>query len=145
MRKGFTLIELMIVIIIVGVLATIGIVQYQAAVEKSRGAEAKSVIGYLRSQCAAKYMEDGNTANCNETNLNIGGSAGNIPGPALADCNTTNFFYYDVTTNTGSNFVVTAHRCSASGKTPNNSGGGTVTLTTDFSSGGDVWSTTGGY
>jgi len=45
--KGFTLIELMIVIIIIGVLATIGIVQYQAAVEKSRGAEVQINTGFF--------------------------------------------------------------------------------------------------
>ena len=56
MKRGFTLLELMVVIIILGVLATLGVMQYQAAIEKSRGAEARQVIGQLRSQCAAYYM-----------------------------------------------------------------------------------------
>ncbi|MBU0504178.1 MAG: prepilin-type N-terminal cleavage/methylation domain-containing protein, partial [Candidatus Omnitrophica bacterium] len=49
MKRGFTLLELMIVIIIVGVLATLGITQYQTAIERARGAEARQVISQLRS------------------------------------------------------------------------------------------------
>ena len=64
MRKGFTLIEIMIVIIIVGILATMGIVQYTKAIEKARGAEAKNFLGSLRSQCGAIYLENSDTATC---------------------------------------------------------------------------------
>ncbi|MBU0549165.1 MAG: type II secretion system GspH family protein, partial [Candidatus Omnitrophica bacterium] len=82
--KGFTLLELMIVIIILGVLATLGVMQYQAAIEKSRGAEARQVIGQLRSHCAALYMANGNTTGCTVGNLGISSAAtiedGKIPG-----------------------------------------------------------------
>ncbi|MBU0547795.1 MAG: prepilin-type N-terminal cleavage/methylation domain-containing protein, partial [Candidatus Omnitrophica bacterium] len=36
MRKGFTLIELIVVIIIVGILASVGMTQYTKVVEKGR-------------------------------------------------------------------------------------------------------------
>ena len=148
MRKGFTLIELMIVIIIIGVLATIGIVQYQAAVEKSRGAEAKSVIGYLRSQCASIWMENGNTTLCDAAHLNLGTASGNLPS-TNACTPATNFFWYAVS-NTGAtnNATFTATRCIGGvGKAPSGTAAtaGTVVLTVDYGAGKDTWSSTGGY
>ncbi|MDD5130223.1 MAG: prepilin-type N-terminal cleavage/methylation domain-containing protein, partial [Candidatus Omnitrophica bacterium] len=45
MKKGFTLVELIIVVIIVGILASIGLTQYNKVVEKSRAAEARMILG----------------------------------------------------------------------------------------------------
>lgn len=46
--RGFTLLELVVVMIIVGVLATLGMSQYGRTVERSRQAEAISILGALR-------------------------------------------------------------------------------------------------
>ena len=143
MKRGFTLLELMVVIIILGVLATLGVMQYQAAIEKSRGAEARQILGQLRSSCAAIYMAEGSTDNCDEGNLRVGADNDMIPDT----CRATHYFSYAVTTNSGDQLVVEGTRCATGdgGKSPDADTAHTLELDTDYAAGTDTWTSTGGY
>ena len=126
-RWGFTLIELVIVIIIIGILAALGFTQYAKVVEKGRTAEAKIVLGSLRAAEQTNYLEK--AAYVTAADLSVG---------APTTCATTHYFSYDCTT-AG---LCTATRCTAGGKTPNFVGTAyTVTLTTDTG----IWGGTAGY
>ncbi len=48
MQKGFTLLELLIVVIIIGILAGLAVPNFFRAVERARWAEAKQILGPLR-------------------------------------------------------------------------------------------------
>ena len=48
-RKGFTLVEVLIVVIIIGILASIGIPQFAASIEKAKGGEARAGLGHLQT------------------------------------------------------------------------------------------------
>lgn len=142
MKNGFTLLELMVVIIILGVLSTLGVLQYQAAIEKSRGAEARIVLGLLRNQCAAMYMANKSTTACGEQNLRIGLENDMIP----QTCRGTHFFSYKVDSNIGDALSVTATRCiGLTGKQPGADSAHTLTLSVDYAAGTDIWTSTGGY
>lgn len=143
MRRGFTLLELMVVVIILGVLATLGVMQYQAAIEKSRGAEARQIIGQLRSQCAAIYMAEQATTNCTNPNLRVGIGSDMIP----SDCSgTTHFFSYSAQNQGGDTINFIATRCLAgTGKIPGAATAGNLTLAIDYATGTDTWTSTGGY
>lgn len=57
MKKGFTLLELLIVVIIIGVLATLAIPNFLRAAERARWAEAKSILGTLRGSQIRYYAQ----------------------------------------------------------------------------------------
>lgn len=49
MKKGFSLLELMIVVVIIGILAAAGLPLYQEYVKKSRTSEAKNALGDIHT------------------------------------------------------------------------------------------------
>jgi prepilin-type N-terminal cleavage/methylation domain-containing protein len=59
-KKGFTLLELIIVIIVIGILASIALPRYLRVAERSRMAEGKSILGTLRGAQLRYQAEHGN-------------------------------------------------------------------------------------
>ena len=105
MRRGFTLLELVVVVIILGILATLGFTQYTKMVEKGRTAEAKMILGQIRTAEAA-YIQQYGVFTSDITALSV---------EAPTACAATHYFSYSVNLTTG-----TGTRCSAgAGKTPN--------------------------
>lgn len=56
-RRGFTLLELMIVVVVLGILASVAVPQYLKTVEKAHISEALSMLGQIRSAEARYYAE----------------------------------------------------------------------------------------
>lgn len=59
MKKGFTLMELIIVVIIIGILAMIGLPQYFKVTERGKAAEAFTTLGVLRN-AQIRFASEGN-------------------------------------------------------------------------------------
>ncbi len=55
---GFTLIELMIVIVVIGILATLAVPKYMTVTRKAKESEAKLVLSQLHSLQEAYYREN---------------------------------------------------------------------------------------
>jgi prepilin-type N-terminal cleavage/methylation domain-containing protein len=62
MRKGFTLIELMVVILMVGILAAVSIPLMQGRVDSAKWSEANAMAGTVRSAVLAYFAETGSSA-----------------------------------------------------------------------------------
>ena len=61
MRKGFSLIELLVVVLIMGILASVAMPQYFKSVEKPRAGEAVEYLKSLHSAYERIYMQNGGT------------------------------------------------------------------------------------
>src|SRR3989338_910483 len=57
MRKGFTLLEVLIVVIIIGILAAIALPQYMSTIEKARSAEAVAQLGSFRAAMERRWYD----------------------------------------------------------------------------------------
>lgn len=73
-QAGFTLIELMIVVAIIGILAAVAIPAYSDYTVKAKIANALSSAGSLKTAVALCGQENGDVANCNTAN-----GAANLP------------------------------------------------------------------
>jgi type IV pilus assembly protein PilE len=138
MKRGFTLLEILITIIIVGVLATLGLTQYNKVVERARGSEARQILGQLRGMCAAFWMETNDVSVCAVAD---GGTNGNMSVSTTdgipSSCRASHYFKYLVTKTDVNNAVFNATRCKGSGKTPDYTGSDApwAALNVNFTSG----------
>lgn len=133
LKQAFTLLELIIVIVIVGVLATLGMISYRTTIEKSRGAEAKANLSLLRKMQFAYYLEyDRYSSGGIITELGLPAGIG-------YDCSALgeeHYFKYRCL----ANGTCYAYRCITGGKPPPSGTGYSIYLTTI-----GVWGGTAGY
>jgi len=107
--KSFTLVELIIVVIIVGILASLGLTQYSNVVEKSRLAEAKVRIRVMRNFAYEYYLNNGSMSGSTNADMGVDNT-----------CSSTDFYRYGI--NPSSTWVnLIATRCPTGGKPPNTS------------------------
>jgi len=109
--RSFTLLELIVVIIIIGILASLGFGQYTSVIEKARAAEARMNLSTLR-QLQVGYYHDKNKY----TAVSYFGLG--LPDNLSYDCvNDRYYFNYFCATDAGTCYAL---RCESGGKDPNN-------------------------
>jgi type IV pilus assembly protein PilE len=96
MQKGFTLVELMIVVVIVGILASIGLPAYGNYVLRGKLTEAQTELAGMRVKLEQYYQD---------TRTYVGGCAAGTVAPLPTG---TKYFTYSCPTLTASAFTVTA-------------------------------------
>jgi prepilin-type N-terminal cleavage/methylation domain-containing protein len=117
LKKGFTLLELIVVIIILGILATLGYTQYTRMVEKGRISEVVITFHSMRDCAIAHYIEYGTVATMSNADFGLGSDSTSIP----TSCVSTNYFSYGWSTppgDTSKRIALLADRCTSGGKTP---------------------------
>jgi prepilin-type N-terminal cleavage/methylation domain-containing protein len=90
-QKGFTLIELMIVVAIVGILAAVAIPQYSNYQSRARASATVNDLASYKMAISSCIQENGGIANC---------AAGTNGIPAIAPTTNTAGLTYDATTGT---------------------------------------------
>ena len=90
-RKGFTLIELMVVILIVGILAAVAIPLMRGRIDAAKWSEGKAMIGTIATAIRAYGAEkgDGVVGDWPPTLVKLGFVAGDLTGTYFTDADFT--------------------------------------------------------
>ncbi len=81
--SGFTIVELLIVIVVIGILAALVVTTYNGIQQKARDTERKTDINAIHSQVEAYQAQNGkypSLAQINETGANAGWRSANLKG-----------------------------------------------------------------
>jgi type IV pilus assembly protein PilA len=79
-RKGFTLIELMVVILIVGILAAVAIPMMRGRIDSAKWSEGKSIMGTIATAIRVHVAEKGAAYSSPPTLAQLGFSANDLDG-----------------------------------------------------------------
>ena len=112
------MLEIIIVILVLGILAALGMASYSRWIEKGRAAETKTILGQLRQSQRSYYLQNGDYA----------ASLDSLEVVLPTVCDSQHFFMYSTAGNIG-----TALRCTTGGKYPDSSTLYTININYDTS------------
>ena len=69
-NQGFTLVELMVVVVIVGILSAVALPNFLKQTDKAKATEAKQNIASTLKQAQAQFVEDGQNPKTGATDMN---------------------------------------------------------------------------
>lgn len=119
-QKGFTMVELMVVVVIVGVLAAVAVPMYSKYVKNARVSEATSKIGEIITASKAWAVENPS-------------ASGNPVWPSgatgIVDLTQTDLFTYAISSGGGGNASTSALTITATGRSGLKMAGVTVSIT----------------
>ena len=125
-KRGFTMLELLMVVIIIGILATLAVPQYMGFIEKARAAEAISTIGAIRTAESLYKLETGSYTTA-ITSLGI----------TIPTAGASTYWTYNMSSAGDASFSVTATRTSK--KAASSVVGQTIVMTWSDTT-GESWS-----
>jgi len=96
-KKGFTLIELMVVILIVGILAAASVPLMRGRIDSAKWAEANAMAGTIQSAARVYFAEKGSIATTTSM-TDLGFESGDLTGTYF---DSSDFSITDVNTSTG--------------------------------------------
>ncbi len=119
---GFTLVELLVAIAIIGIMATLAIPRLTPQTERARSAEAVSILGAIRQGEESYFLENGVYQPLAAADPQATWNLIGMDNPTL----TARYFVYLVTTTNAPAFTATATRNNTNDT--NNNNGRTITL-----------------
>ncbi|MEK9196497.1 MAG: type II secretion system protein [Patescibacteria group bacterium] len=138
-QKGFTIVELLIVIVVIGILAALVVTTFSGIQQKARDKERQTDIGALHSQLEAYYAQNGsypaiaevNTGSWRTTNLKglDSGALQDPKGTAQTLAGTASATQYGYVTNGGAACTTAAADCTSYTLTANKEEGTNQTFT----------------
>jgi len=107
-RRGFTLIELMVVILIVGILAAVAIPLMRGRIDAAKWSEGKAIMGTVATALRAYGAEKGDNGTWPPTQVQLGFVAGDLAGTYFNDGDITWAAAYDSTVTPSLTYLITA-------------------------------------